>query len=871
MYRRMRKCLLVVMILGLLLPWYSAYRAFAASTTATIALSTSSLKIGQSATVTITFSEPVTGFLLSNLSATNGTLSSLATSDNIEYTATLIPNPDTYAPTNTITLNHTGTEPAQSSNYIVDTVQPAVVSVSVPASGTYGAGHVLSFTVHMSESVDVTGTPSIGLVIGGTAVKASYASGSGSDELLFSYTVQAGQTDANGVAVGALSLDGGSIKDNVGNDADITLNNVDSTSGVLIDAIAPTITGYTLGAGNAYLDLMFSKGIFTESNGTGPVAPSDFRLNFHRNGGSASAVSIDSIKKIDGGSLAGGENAIRVTLDVTGIPDGNETLELVPADGASLYDQVGNAVEGTQSSGTVTLQDTRVPSINPTIAGFDKFAGAVANSDVTTTMTLISNTLTRIANGAVTLTEGTDYTVAGNVVTIKKSYLAAQPTGTTNLTLTFSDGSIHTLAIIVVDSTPTPSPSPSPSPSPISTPSPSPDVAMIDQNGVSLDPASIDIKKPSVTIELTPKDGVAYLSIPASILSSIEAKNEAFFFEINTPYGSYHIPVNLASLIPGLLDVLAKNNLKAEDISFKITLTDKSGAKSMQSALATGLPNGKVMGTMVDFHIDIRRTKTGQTIGTAEKFSKALTRMIPMPKEIVDMPDQWGAFRFNEATKKFEFVPAKKVQIEGTWYAWISSYSNSTYVVVENKMNFTDMQKHWANSFVELAAAKGLVDGVGGDKYDPNQTVTRAEFAAMLVRLLGQGAPSGSTSPYVDVKSGVWYFEEITKAKELGLLEFVRDESFKPDRALTREEMASMLARVVELEKLSMTKEWISLDGYKDIGNVDDSRLEDVRLMVKLQIMTGTGTSSFSPKAETTRAQTAVVLIRMLQALGMTD
>ncbi|MNP60758.1 hypothetical protein D3C76_1558690 [compost metagenome] len=68
-----------------------------------------------------------------------------------------------------------------------------------------------------------------------------------------------------------------------------------------------------------------------------------------------------------------------------------------------------------------------------------------------------------------------------------------------------------------------------------------------------------------------------------------------------------------------------------------------------------------------------------------------------------------------------------------------------------------------------------------------------------------------------------------------------------------------------------MTKEWISLDGYKDIGNVDDSRLEDVRLMVKLQIMTGTGTSSFSPKAETTRAQTAVVLIRMLQALGMTD
>lgn len=386
-----------------------------------------------------------------------------------------------------------------------------------------------------------------------------------------------------------------------------------------------------------------------------------------------------------------------------------------------------------------------------------------------------------------------------------------------------------------------------------------------------MDPASIDLTKPSVEIAMTPRDGVVYMSIPASVLRSFEAKNATFFFEIHAPYGSYHIPVNLASLIPGLQDILVKNNLNTADISFKITLTDKSGDKNMQSALATGLPNGKMMGAMVDYHIDILRTQTGQSIGTAEKFSQALTRVIPMPKDIVDMPEQWGAFRFNEAAKRFEFVPAKSVQIEGVWYTWIRSFSNSPYVVVENKMSFTDMQKHWAKSSVELAAAKGLIDGVGGAKYDPDQTVTRAEFAAMLVRLLGQGAPSGSTSPYVDVKPGAWYFDEIAKAKELGLLDFVPNESFKPDQALTREEMASMLAGVVEHEKLPMTREWVSLDGYKDLGNVDAARLEDVRLMVKLQILTGTDPHLLSPKAETTRAQTAVVLIRMLQALGMTD
>jgi len=392
---------------------------------------------------------------------------------------------------------------------------------------------------------------------------------------------------------------------------------------------------------------------------------------------------------------------------------------------------------------------------------------------------------------------------------------------------------------------------------------------VIDQNGITLDPANMDTTKPSVTLEVTPKDGAVYVSIPANILTSFEGKNATFFIEIKTPYGSYQLPVNLASLIPGLNDLLAKNNLKAEDISFKITLTDKSDDKDIQGALANALPNGKVIGAIVDFHIDIINIKTNQTIGTADKFSKSLTRIIPMPKNMKDMPTQWGAFRYNETTKKFEFVAAKKVQIDGVWYIVINSYSNSVYVVTENAASFTDVQKHWSQSFVELAAAKGLVEGVGGDKYDPDKSVTRAEFTAMLVRVLGRGAATGSAAPYDDVKQGAWYFDEIAKAKELGLLGFVKSTNFNPDQPLTREEMASMLAAVVALEKLSLTKEYVSMVGYKDIGSVGTAYLEDVRLMVKLKIMTGTGEDTFSPKGETTRAQAAAVFVRTLQKLGM--
>ncbi|MBO9599818.1 MAG: S-layer homology domain-containing protein, partial [Cohnella sp.] len=366
-------------------------------------------------------------------------------------------------------------------------------------------------------------------------------------------------------------------------------------------------------------------------------------------------------------------------------------------------------------------------------------------------------------------------------------------------------------------------------------------------------------------------DGTAYVAIPARILTSLEDKNATFFIEIQAPYGSYQVPVNLASLIPGLNDLLAKNNLRAEDISIKITLADKSGDKGIQTKLASDLPVGKVMGAIVDFHIVIINSNTLQIIGTADKFSQALTRIIPMPKNMESMPAQWGAFRYYETTKKFEFIPATKVQIDGIWYVMIKSYSNSVYVVAENPVSFTDVQQHWSRQDVELAAAKGLVEGVGGGKYDPNQAVTRAEFTAMLARAFGRGTVTTSTAPYDDVKPGAWYFDVAAIAKELGLLDFATGTSFKPDQALTREEMVSMLAAAINLEKLPMTKEFESLDVYKDISKAYSAYVEDVRLMVKLKIMTGTSADTFSPKGETTRAQAAVVFIKTLQTLGLID
>ncbi|WP_422843684.1 choice-of-anchor U domain-containing protein [Acidovorax sp. M2(2025)] len=117
---------------------------------------------------------------------------------------------------------------------------PGVTSVSVPASGTYRAGQNLDFAVHWDEPVTVVGAPTLGLTLGSGSVNASYLGGSGGTELTFRYTVQPGDIDADGIAVGALGAPPGTIHAD-GYDALPALNGVGSTAGILVDTAAPGV------------------------------------------------------------------------------------------------------------------------------------------------------------------------------------------------------------------------------------------------------------------------------------------------------------------------------------------------------------------------------------------------------------------------------------------------------------------------------------------------------------------------------------------------------------------------------------------------------------------------------------------------------
>jgi len=119
---------------------------------------------------------------------------------------------------------------------------PATVSVAVPGNVTFGIGQSLDLFVNWNQTVFVSGTPSISLVVGTTTKQASYVSGSGTSQLRFRYQVAESDYDMNGIGVGALGLNGGTILNAGSEAANLTLNSVGSTASILVDGIRPTAT-----------------------------------------------------------------------------------------------------------------------------------------------------------------------------------------------------------------------------------------------------------------------------------------------------------------------------------------------------------------------------------------------------------------------------------------------------------------------------------------------------------------------------------------------------------------------------------------------------------------------------------------------------
>lgn len=177
------------------------------------------------------------------------------------------------------------------------------------------------------------------------------------------------------------------------------------------------------------------------------------------------------------------------------------------------------------------------------------------------------------------------------------------------------------------------------------------------------------------------------------------------------------------------------------------------------------------------------------------------------------------------------------------------------------EVNFGDVSNHWAKKEIEYLAARGIIKGVSETSFAPNADITRAEFAALVTRVLGleTGSFGGSFS---DVNQNAWYALEVEAAMNAGIV-LGSGGKFNPNSKISREEMAVMIVRAYEFQ----TKQSATGTGsvqFADAASASAWAADAIKAANALGIVNGKTSTTFAPKDQATRAEAATMLYRLL-------
>ncbi|ACI17337.1 hypothetical protein COPRO5265_0448 [Coprothermobacter proteolyticus DSM 5265] len=196
------------------------------------------------------------------------------------------------------------------------------------------------------------------------------------------------------------------------------------------------------------------------------------------------------------------------------------------------------------------------------------------------------------------------------------------------------------------------------------------------------------------------------------------------------------------------------------------------------------------------------------------------------------------------------------------------AYTFSFTTVGLPTQTFDDIQGHWAQHDIELMAGLGIAKGVGDNKFNPDGSVTRAEFVALLVRSLDVPVEPVSETSFKDVPPDAWFAAEVEAAHKVGIAIGFEDGTFRPYAQVTREQIAAFIVRAmnwtVEEEEVDAL-----LSRFTDQAKISSWAKKEVAAAVQKGIVLGRPDGTFDPQANATRAEAVVMLKRVLQAAGV--
>ncbi|WP_161404852.1 S-layer homology domain-containing protein [Paenibacillus silvestris] len=239
------------------------------------------------------------------------------------------------------------------------------------------------------------------------------------------------------------------------------------------------------------------------------------------------------------------------------------------------------------------------------------------------------------------------------------------------------------------------------------------------------------------------------------------------------------------------------------------------------------------------------------------------------PSKVKDT-SKLGVYWLDKATNTWTYVGGT-VNGDGTITASLPHFSK--YAVLEKNAQslttFADIQGHWAQADIEQLVSKQIVDGMDANSFQPNSNMTRAQFVTILKKAMNLPVQT-ATKSFADVADDSWYRDAVFAAYAANITGGTSDSTFAPEDNVTREQLAVMIvgaylnATGKQLSDLAAAE---SLN-YADASSISDWAKQYVAVATSLGLLNGMDVTHFAPSQNSTRAQVATVVVRMLKQIS---
>jgi len=244
------------------------------------------------------------------------------------------------------------------------------------------------------------------------------------------------------------------------------------------------------------------------------------------------------------------------------------------------------------------------------------------------------------------------------------------------------------------------------------------------------------------------------------------------------------------------------------------------------------------------------------TANIPENFRKPVTLIIKFHSSEMEDHQVPAVFYYDKAKKEWVEVPGGKISGD-TITVEVDHVGMFAVFAVDQEPGFSDIAGHWAEEYIRALARRGWINGHPDGTFQPDRTITRAEFIAIVVRVLGLERSGEKT--FTDTANH-WARDEIATAYKHGIVEGYDDDTFGPDDPITREQMAKIMVNAFGLRPKQDGEKRV----FSDQDQISSWAKEAVDISVRHGLFTGYPDGTFRPQNQATRAEAAQAIYNLL-------